>query len=93
MLKQLSAFLFGVTLATLAITGIPWAKAYDPSVYNNLQKSRDALLSQRQDLQAAYDRVNQQINQLNQSLTRLDSYLRQTDQSLRDVESAMRQAQ
>jgi uncharacterized membrane-anchored protein YhcB (DUF1043 family) len=93
MFKQISAFILGAALATLVITGTPLAKAYDPSVYNNLAKSRDALLSQRQDLQAAYDRVTQQLDQLNQSLTRLDSYLKQTDQSLRDVESAMRQAQ
>jgi hypothetical protein len=93
MFKQACAFLLGVTLTVLVFYGVPRATAYDPSVYNNLQKSRDALLSQRQDLQAAYDQVTQQIDQLNQKLIRIDSYLRQTDQSLRDVESAMKQAQ
>jgi peptidoglycan hydrolase CwlO-like protein len=92
MFKQTSAFLLGALVATLALTITPRAKAYDPSVYNNLQKSRDALLSQKQDLQAAYDRITQQIDTLNQSLIRLDSYLRQTDQSIRDVDNAIRQA-
>jgi peptidoglycan hydrolase CwlO-like protein len=91
MFKQTSAFLLGALLTLLVISGSPKAKAYDPTVYNNLQRSRDALLSQRQDLQTAYDQVTQQIDQLNQKLNRIDSYLRQTDQSLRDVESAMKQ--
>ena len=93
MFRQLSGFIIGVSVATLVLTFIPKVKAYDPTVYNNLQRSRDALLSQRQELQSAYDRVTAQIDNLNQSLNRIDSYLRQTDQSIRDVESALKQVQ
>lgn len=93
MLKQLSTFLLGAVFA-LGVTQIllPQATAYDPGVYDNLQRTRDALLDQRKHLQDVYDQISTQISQLQQKQSRIDSYLGQNDRALRDVESAISKA-
>ncbi len=60
------------------------AGAYDQSVYNNLMKTRDALLQQRDYLQQALDDTQRKLDRLN-------SYLDQNSRNLRDVELALRQ--
>ncbi len=67
----------------------PGASGYDPYVYDNLQRSRDALLSQKTELQRAYNDVASQVDKLQTKLTRLDSYLRQVDSSIKDVDNAL----
>lgn len=59
-------------------------------VYNNLQKSRDALLDQKRELQRAYDDTSKQMDLLNQKLTRIDAYMKQVDKAIRDVDDALR---
>lgn len=65
------------------------SSAYDQLVYNNLMKSRDALVTQQQELQRAYDETQKQIDALNAKLTRYDTYLKQLNASLRDVDTAL----
>jgi septal ring factor EnvC (AmiA/AmiB activator) len=69
------------------------AAGYDPNVYNNLMKTRDALLQQRDYLQKAYDDTNKQIDALQQKMTRINNYLDQNDKNLRDIDQALRQFQ
>lgn len=59
-------------------------------VYNNLNKSRDALLDQRRELQRAYDDTAKAIDVLNQKLQRIDAYMKQVDKAIRDVDDALR---
>lgn len=68
------------------------SSAYDQMVYNNLLKSKDALVSQQTELQAAYDATQKQIDELNAKLGRIDSYLKQVNSSLRDVDIALQYA-
>ncbi|HEY9784307.1 MAG TPA: hypothetical protein V6D17_02825 [Candidatus Obscuribacterales bacterium] len=68
------------------------ATAYESDVVYNLRKSRDALLSQRQELLNASARISQQILQLQQQNDRINAYLRDTDAALRDVEISLRTA-
>lgn len=62
------------------------------NIYSNLERSRDALLSQQAELQKAYDDTRKQIDNLNGRLNRIDSYLRQINSALKDVEDVMRTA-
>lgn len=63
--------------------------AYDQQVYNNLMKSRDALLQQQTELQTAYDQTQKQIDALNAKLGRIDTYLKQVNSSIKDVDTAL----
>ncbi len=63
--------------------------AYDQQVYNNLLKSRDALLGQKNELQAAYDATQKEIDELNAKLGRIDGYMKQVNSSLKDVDTAL----
>lgn len=63
--------------------------AYDSVVYDNLKKSRDALLAQQTELQRAYDETAKQIDYLNGKLTRINAYLKQVSSSLKDVDDAL----
>lgn len=63
--------------------------AYDQMVYNNLLKSKDALVSQKAELQQAYDATQKQIDELNAKLGRIDSYLKQVNSSIKDVDIAL----
>lgn len=81
-------------LAVLSLS-VPFApnqssSAYQDYVYANLQKSRDALLDQRRELQRAYDDTGKQIDVLQQKLQRIDNYLKQVDKALRDVDDALK---
>ncbi len=64
--------------------------ASNSQIYGSLQRSRDALLDQRQYLQAEADRLKVRVNALNLSLDTVNGYLRDNDRALRDVETAMR---
>ena len=64
--------------------------AYDNYVYDNLQKSRDALLDQKRELQRAFDDTSKQMDALNLKLQRIDAYMKQIDKALRDVDDALR---
>jgi len=75
--------LFSLGCANLA------AIALDSMVYNNLSRSRQALLDQREHLQESADRIGRQIDNLNRQLDTVNAYLRDTDTALRDVESTM----
>lgn len=61
----------------------------DQTVYDNLKKSRDALLAQQGELQQAYDDTNKQIDALQAKLGRIDAYMKQVRSALKDVEDAM----
>jgi len=92
MLKQLSGFVLGALVTLIVVQLSPKASAYDPSVYDNLQRTRDALLDQRKHLQDVYDQYSNQIDQLQQKLSRINNYLSQNDRALKDVESAIGKA-
>lgn len=83
-------------LITAAMVGLLFAAStekssgYDQYVYENLQKSRDALLSQRADLERNRGELLAQIDRLQQKVARIDQYLRQVDGSLRDVDGALK---
>lgn len=74
------------------LVAIQQTSAYDQQVYNNLMKSRDALISQQAELQRAYDETQKQIDALNQRLVRIDSYLKQVNSSVKDVDTALQYA-
>jgi len=78
-----------VLLATAGWVGSA-ATALDSGVYDNLNRSRDALLTQRKNLQDASDRLNRRIAELQRQLDSVNSYLRDTDNAIRDVESALK---
>jgi peptidoglycan hydrolase CwlO-like protein len=61
----------------------------DSSVFNNLSRSRQALLDQRQQLMDSAARLGQQIDALNRQLDTVNSYLRDTDKAIKDVEETM----
>ncbi len=75
-------------LVSLGVANLA-AFALDSMVYNNLSRSRQALLDQRQHLQESADRIGRQIDTLNRQLDTVNAYLRDTDTALRDVESTM----
>lgn len=64
--------------------------AYNPEVVNNLNRTRDALLDQRQHLQERSDSITRQVGELNRQLDVVNSYLRDTDKNIRDIEDALR---
>lgn len=68
----------------------PRAVGYDDRVYEELKRSRDALLAQQAELGRAETAVKQQINSLNDKLARISQYQRQVNSALNDVESVMR---
>lgn len=87
-------FVFGALSAAFSMQFVSGAaSAYDSAVYNNLMKTRDALLQQRDYLQKAYDDTQRQIDALQQKMTRINSYLDQNDKNLRDIDAALRQFQ
>lgn len=83
-------------LVTAAMVGLLFAAStersdsYSSYAYENLQKSRDALLSQRADLERNRGELLGQIDRLQQKVARIDQYLRQVDGSLKDVDDALK---
>ncbi|MBP9093431.1 hypothetical protein KBI23_20595 [bacterium] len=67
--------------------------AANSQVYGSLQRSRDALLDQRNYLQGEANRLAVRIAALQTQLDTVNSYLRDNDRALRDVETAMNRAQ
>mgnify|MGYP003386535351 CR=1 FL=1 len=79
-----------MVLTALVPVVIQESSAYvDQMVYDNLKKSRDALLNQQSELQKAYDDTAKQIDVLQQRLARIDAYSRQVRSALKDVDDAM----
>jgi uncharacterized protein YoxC len=74
----------------LFTVGATKSSGYDSYVYENLQKSRDALLSQRAGLERTRTDLLGQLDRLQAKITRIDSYLRQVDGSIKDVDDAIR---
>lgn len=68
----------------------PGAVGYDNRVYDELKRSRDALLAQQAELGRAEAAVKQQIDSLNDKLVRITQYQRQVNLALNDVEAVMR---
>jgi septal ring factor EnvC (AmiA/AmiB activator) len=61
--------------------------AYDGA--NDLERSRDNLLDQRNHLQQEADQIGRQIDALQQRLSRINDALRDNDANLRDIERAL----
>jgi hypothetical protein len=61
----------------------------DPSFYNSLFRSRQALLDQRQHLLESASNLGAQIDALNRQLDTVNQYLRDTDRAIKDVEETM----
>jgi len=68
------------------------ATAYDSQVVNNLNRSRDALLDQRQHLLQQSDDIAARIDQLQRQEATIQGYLKDTENNLRDVEYALNRA-
>ncbi|MBX3138338.1 hypothetical protein KF707_19065 [Candidatus Obscuribacterales bacterium] len=79
-----------LTLLVVCSWTMGYAHAYSSEVLNNLNRTRDALLDQRRNLQQRYDAISQKINELNRQLDVVNSYLRDTDRNIRDVEDALK---
>jgi len=79
-------------LSAAVMTAMPLAEhaRAQSGLLGNLQRSRDALLTQRGELQDASSRIGSQINELQRQQERVDAYLRDTDRALQNVESALR---
>lgn len=77
-------------LLALGLILMPSTTAQPDYVYQNLMKSRDALLSQQAELQRVYDETRRQMDVLNARMTKIEAYMRQVNSSLRDVEDAIR---
>jgi septal ring factor EnvC (AmiA/AmiB activator) len=88
--KNIFPKLWVCVLFTLAFANLA-ALAYDNMVYNNLSRSRQALLDQRQHLQESADRIGRQLDELNRQMNTVNTYLRDTDSALRDVETSLSQ--
>ena len=74
----------------LSIGSAEKSSGYDPYVYENLQKSRDALISQREELERNRAELLAQLDRIQQKIARYDTYLRQVDGSIKDVDDALR---
>lgn len=88
--KLFASLCIGIILSVVLVNSSH--AGVDTKVYDNLMRSRDALLSQRAYLQKALDGLSQQLNDLNDKVGRVREYMDQNDQALRDVDRALRQA-
>jgi len=77
-------------VCAVTIQGISATSAYDEVNDGNLERSRDALLSQRDHLQQEAAAITRQIDSLERRLQAINDSLRDNDAALRDVERAMR---
>ncbi len=80
-------------LSLFLLVVIGWfgnAASADSGVYDNLDRSRQALLNQRAHLQESADQINQRIAQLQRQLDSINAYLRDTDNAIRDVDNALK---
>jgi uncharacterized protein YlxW (UPF0749 family) len=84
--QKLIAYTFAVVLT---MTGFA-ATAVDTGVYNNLNRSRDALLNQRAHLQEVADNLKRRMDDTQRQLDSVNAYLRDTDNAIRDVDNALR---
>lgn len=91
MFKQLKGIFIGLCLGLVVAQAMPGVSARDQRVYDNLMRSRDALVNQRAYLQKGMDDINGQIHDLQEKSNRINDYLKQVDQALHDVDIALRQ--
>lgn len=87
---RLSWFALGLVTGALCVqifTGN--ARAVDMGVYDNLQKTRDALLQQRDYLQRAYDDTSKAVDALQRKLSHINEYLDRNDKNLHDIDQAL----
>jgi uncharacterized protein YlxW (UPF0749 family) len=77
------AILLPVVIVSMAI-------AYDSMVVDRLERSRDALLDQKTQLEESDQRLGETIDELNRKRDRVQTYLRDTDKALMEVELALR---
>ncbi|HEY9714635.1 MAG TPA: hypothetical protein V6C72_14300 [Chroococcales cyanobacterium] len=82
----------GAILLGSACLPVRLARA-ESRLVNDLLRSRDALVEQRQELEQASDRIAAQIADLQRKQVRIDAYLRDTDHALRNVDSSLRSVQ
>jgi len=80
---------FVVCSLIAALTWAGSAAAVDNTVIDNLKRSRDALLTQRQNLQESADAISRRIDELQHQLDSVNSYLRDTDSAIHDVDGAL----
>lgn len=67
------------------------ARSRNSYLYDNLQRSLDALSGQRAELERSRSDILGQIDLLQQKVARIDQYLKQVDDSLQDVDHALNQ--
>jgi uncharacterized protein YlxW (UPF0749 family) len=91
MRANLRAKVFTALVLSLAAWAGSAATAYNnPALYDNLARSRDALLTQKQHLQETADSLKLRIDEAQRQLDSVNQYLRDTDSALNDVDNAMR---
>jgi uncharacterized protein YlxW (UPF0749 family) len=89
-LSGFTAWLRPLACAVCLLIAVETATAaYDSYLYDSLQRSRDALLGQKDELQRARNDALSQIDRLNQKVQRIDAYMLQIDNSLRDVNDSL----
>jgi uncharacterized protein YlxW (UPF0749 family) len=89
---KVSTVIVVMTIEFLVVACVA-SMAANSQVYGSLQRSRDALLDQRNYLQGEANRLAVRISALQTQLDTVNSYLRDNDRALRDVETAMNRAQ
>jgi hypothetical protein len=65
--------------------------AQGSTLAGNLFRSRDALLTQKSELESASDRIDKQMAELARQQDRIQNYLRDTDRALKDIDIALRE--
>ena len=88
--KPTKTFLSAAAFLTLAILLIEAAAAYDPRIEQDLRRSRDALLTQKDELERAGNSIDDKVSELQKQRERIDYYLRDTDRALRNIDAALR---
>ncbi|MBK9144173.1 MAG: hypothetical protein IPM23_16890 [Candidatus Melainabacteria bacterium] len=91
--RQKLSLLVLIVLASSLSYCAGYVRAYDQTVYNNLFKTRDALIDQRTHLEEKADEIKKKMAELDRQLDVVNSYLRDTDRSLRNIEDAIKRVQ
>ncbi len=91
-MKRLLAVSFCLAIALVVAQRLPSLASLDSRTYDNLMRSRDALLAQEDYLKKAQGVVGDQISALQDKQSRINDYLRQNEDALRDINTALSQA-
>lgn len=89
---KVSTVIAAMAIEFLVVACVASAAA-NSQVYGSLQRSRDALLDQRNYLQGEANRLAVRISALQTQLDTVNGYLRDNDRALHDVETAMNRSQ